>query len=437
MMKKLINRMLVASFISVGLAGCTQDKNVNEIVPEGEPTTLELKLKFSPNTGTRATTADANAIPEEAELKTIDVFIYTDAGDFLELVQLSAQNNEFTQLPSVAGADVWETSVEIPVTTGVKNFYVGANLPASVAASLQHQPLSIVPTAIQNIARDEIDIANGLPMFGTVLITKNLQPDAAQNEIIAEVKRIVAKVTVEVPSGLVPEGTPGTLGDLEWVINNQNSKYFLLQGSAPNFADPNWSSYTDTDFSAASIGDYKPVNKRGDSSIAIGDYQALYALENTSFSKATKELTRVTVRATFIPEQWVVDYLPDSDDVSTQVNTNDAPADFCVVSPTVGQHVFFKDFDDATTYATEKGVTVNIFTGGYCYWNIFLNKDARGDVLRNDFYQCNITRIVAPGANSDRLTNPDGLPTEDSSISVAVNVLNWNTPQLDDYELVP
>ena len=134
-MKKIINRMLIVSVLSVSLAGCTKDKVSEGGILEGEPTTVELKLQFSPNNPAAmrdATTDDPNATVAEAELKTVDVFIYSGAGDYLDHVHLEA--GDFTQQAPISGADVWETTTPLPTTTGPKDFYVGVNLPADAAS---------------------------------------------------------------------------------------------------------------------------------------------------------------------------------------------------------------------------------------------------------------------------------------------------------------
>jgi hypothetical protein len=93
---------------------------------------------------------------------------------------------------------------------------------------------------------------------------------------------------------------------------------------------------------------------------------------------------------------------------------------------------------DATAYAADNGgAAVSTYTDGVCYWNIFLNKAGTGEVRRNDFYKCNIRRIVKPGQPTDQVTSPDAQPETNTSITVDINVLDWNTPILDDYDLIP
>jgi hypothetical protein len=366
------------------------------------------------------------------------VFIYTDAGAYLSHTHLTA--TQFTQLASIANADVWETTTPIPTTTGTKTFLVGINLPTAAASSLENKTLSAASTLVQTIARADITTlpASGIPMFSVASATATMQTDATQNKITVDVKRIVAKVTVERSTTMTQEGTPGTLGTLQWVINNQNSKYFLLQGSPSAYADPNWTaaSYLAGDFADAADTEYVDVNNGPQS--PVSNYNVRYALENTSDQKTMKELTRVTVRATFIPSQWVTSYTAGSGNITRTANGNTTPTTFYTVTPSVGADTeYFQNQTDANNYATDKGTTASTFTGGYCYWNVFLNKDHRGEVYRNDFYKLNITRVVAPGQSTPALKDPDKQTTADTSVTADVDVLYWNAPVQDDVDLIP
>jgi hypothetical protein len=425
------------SILAIGLSGCAKDKTDGG-ADTGDATTFSLKLRFAPPKETRATD-DPNATAEEAALLTADVYIYTGAGDFLSRTHLDA--GQFTQ--PTGTYDLYETSTPIATTTGSKLFYVGVNLPAAAAASLENQSLSAAATTIQALAsRTEISLAAGLPMFSTASVTATMAAAPTVNTVTANVQRLVAKVTVEKDAAMVTEGTDGVLGELTWAINNQNLKYYLFQGASPLNVDPNWApaSYDAGDFGAAATTDYVPVDQGPVADVTT--YHAQYAVENTSDQKTMKELTRVTISATFIPDLWVETYVAGSGTTAPVTNPNVAanlPATFYTVAPGVGQPTqYFANQADAESYATDKGgLTVLTYTEGVCYWNIYLNKEATGEVRRNDFYQCNIRRIVAPGQPTDAVTSPNAQPETDTSVTVDVNILDWNSPIMDDYDLVP
>jgi hypothetical protein len=424
--------------MAVMFGSCTKDSNRS--ITEGEATSAELKLHFRPNqlpSETRAT-SDPNGTTAEAEIKTADVFIYTDAGAYLTHTHLTAA--QFTQLASTANADVWETTTPIPTTTGARTFLVGVNLPSAAASSLENKTLTAANTTIQTIARADITTlpSGGIPMFSVAAVTATMQTDASANQVTVNVKRIVAKVTVERSTTMVQEGTPGTLGELQWVINNQNSKYYLMQGSPTTYPDPNWTaaSYLASDFADAADTEYVAVNNGPQS--PVSNYTVRYAVENTSDQKTKKELTRVTIRATFIPAQWVTTYTAGSGTVSRTANSNTTPTTFYTVTPSLGADTeYFQNQTDANNYATDKGTTASTYTGGYCYWNVFLNKTHVGEVYRNDFYKLNITRVVAPGNSSPALTDPNAQPSTDTSVTANVDIVYWNNPVQDDVDLVP
>ena len=453
-MKKFMSGMLVASVCAAVLSGCANDQ-----IPDdqgGGTTAVEIQLQFTPNQipgaseETRAT-SDPNAKVEETNIVTADIFIYSGNGDFLRREHLTA--SAFTQQTSTSTADVWQTSTPISTTTGPKYFMVGINIPSAAATSLEGKPMASATTEVQTIARTDIAVANGLPMFSLQPVAATMVQDATQNRVTVDVKRIVAKVTVKRDQNITQSGAAGYIGPMTWAVNNQNSKYFLQQGAAPNYADPNWTStqYNAADFGAAvAPRDYVAVNT--EASPTTAQYNALYALENTSQNKTQKELTRITVRAQFTPQRWVANggynntvtprqepTYSNNPNYNTTTPSSSTPTTFYTVVRAVGQPAqYFQSQTDANNYAADNGnVPVNTFTDGYCYWNFFLNNGHNGEVYRNDYYQCNITRVVAPGNSNDNIASPDAPPATSTTVTATVNILYWNAVPMENKELVP
>jgi hypothetical protein len=253
------------------------------------------------------------------------------------------------------------------------------------------------------------------------------------------VKRIVAKVTVEADPGLDQAGLDGAMGELSFAINNMNSRFFPIQGTAADYKDPNWatSEYNAGDFSAAGAADYVAVADGPQATPTDYAPHARYALENTSQNYTVKELTRVSIRAQFVPEQ-INRY--DGGTLTLEANPNYPSTfdTFYAVSPSVGGDVAcFNDPDMAAAYAADNGAQVKTYADSYNYWNIYINPGSDWDVYRNDYYKCNITRIMFPGATDAEITNPDATPTEDTNITVTVKPLFWNAVPMVDYELTP
>lgn len=435
--------MLLAS---LSLTGCVKEQ-VRETKSDEEKTSMSIRMSFPRPEGTRAT-GDTNATDAEAAIKTVDVYVFTDAsegGTYQSHTKLTAA--DFSTATTAADGDVYQATTQIPASTGKKAILVGINLPTKAATSLEGQTLSRASTNIHTVAiqPSTYDVAtNGLPMFSTAVATATLVTDDTQNVVSVKASRLVAKVTVETSTTMSQEGLDGTLGTLSFALNNQNTRFFLLQGAAPDYQDPNYSTYADTDFADATPGSADYVAVASGPQSPVSNYNALYALENTSDDKQGQDLTRVTVSATFIPTNIVNSYTAGSKTVVETANTNSTPTTFYEVITAAGDKVYFNAQADAAAYQADMAnSTLETYTNGVCYWYLFLNKtgnnDTQWEVIRNDFYKCNITRIVAPGNPTDALSTDAALttPEDDTNLTVSVDVLNWNTPVSDDYVLEP
>lgn len=433
--------MVLLASMALGAASCAKE-NVNK-GDNGRPTSMSIRMTFPQPSPTTRATGDTNALDTEAAVKTVDVFVFNDSGAYQSHTALQA--SDFT---ATAGSpsDNYTANATIPTTTGKKSVLVGVNLPVATATSLEGQQVGRVSTAIKtlSIQPSTYDIAtNGLPMFSSAIASHTMDSDTSTNVVEVQVKRLVAKVTVEKAAGFTQQGMAGTLGALTFAISNQNTKYFLLQGASP-YQDPNWSStsYDEAQFVNPTAADYvavadaKPADASG--------YSPLYAMENTSDAKTGQELTRVEVKATFIPNQLVVSYTQGSKAVTETANPNNTPTTFYKVTVTsTGDVVYFNNATDASNYAADMPGTMATYTNGVCYWYFFLNKSGaepnQWDVLRNEYYQCSVTSVVAPGHSTANLTAAQSAvtPQNDTAMTVNVDVMNWNTPVQDSYVLEP
>lgn len=451
MKTKFISIMLACVAITIWLLGCSESDNDKHPALDdgGKKTYMTVSLTFPKEGVTTRATSDPNATDDEAEIKTVDVFIYSSSGAYLSHTSLTAA--DFTQVASGSNEDKYTYSAasKIQTTTGNKNVFVGINLPSGLATSLENRPMSDLSTVAQTMSRaDMTTTANGLPMFSTVGVNSTFVEDDTDpaNNVTVTAQRLVAKVTVEKSASMIQDGVAGTLGAITFAINNFNLKSFLVQGSAPAYQDPNWAtgSFLAGDFSQAVVADYVPVlDLAVISNPTVNDYAPRYAAENTSEAKAKKEITRVTVRATFIPDIVTI-----SDGGGGYTTTTSAalgiivPETFWSVTPSIGSTTaYFYDQTVANAFSADNAnADVVEFVDGFCYWDMFLNKPSstnKWDVLRNDYYKCTIVRIVAPGKETPEVFPPDTPPDEDTNITVDINVLFWNIPVLADYDLVP
>ena len=427
--------------LALGFASCSQEQGINNNnADNGKATSMKVSISFPRATQTRAT-YDSNATDNEAKISWVDVFIYTANGNFSSRSHLTS--SDFTQTNPTSNSDVYESSAKIKTTTGTKNVFVAINLPPHIAIALENQPMGSLYTAASTMTSTELAGANFV-MFSTEAATPTFKEDENDpaNKVAVKCQRLVAKVTVETDPSLVVSGVPGQLGDLKFAINNFNTKLFLMQGAADEHKDPNWtlSSYQPSDFEVAVDSDYAPVLSRVSiPNPTIANYTPRYAAENTSEQKLKKEITRVTIRATFIPQE-VIEFTSGAFTVNNNHGIN-TPQTFYAVTPSIEEGAFyFFDEAAANAYLAQKGGVKLTYLNGNCYWDIFLNKNPhkavnRWDVLRNDFYKCNITRIVAPGRPTPELPDPDVTPDVDTQITIDIEILFWNTPILSDYEI--
>jgi hypothetical protein len=435
--------LITAAALALSSISCSNEiGDTNGMLDGGKATSMRLSLTF-PRAETRAT-GDPNATDNEAQVNTVDVFIYTGSGNFSSHHPLTFA--DFTQGASTSTADVYEyaVSTKIPTTTGAKNVFVGINLPSRIVNGVKNQGMNTLATAVQTMSRSELAGASNFAMFSTKAVSRVFSEDDTNpaNNVTVECERMVAKVTVETSANLDTDALPGTVDNLMFAINNFNTKLFLLQGDAPYHKDPNWASgsWVSSDFDPAVNSHYATILRRAQiSNPTIDQYTPRYAAENTSEAKLKKEITRVTVRATFIPNKVVEGTTGNFTQNSNHGVTN--AKTFYAVTPSLLEGTsFFFESTTANAFAAEKGGFVVTYTDGYCYWDIFLNKNPlnpvnRWDVLRNDFYKCVITKISGLGRDTPDVPDPEVTPDVDTNITVKIEILFWHTPIISNYIL--
>lgn len=223
-------------------------------------------------------------------------------------------------------------------------------------------------------------------------------------------------------------------------------KILPVQKASPNFEDPNWASgsYLSSEFSdAATTADWKTVVT---TVTDVKDLDAHYAAENTSEGKTMGEITRVTVRATFMPDKITVSDGHGGYEIKDRVSdlniTNPTTTFYTVTASATSGTAYFYDANAADAYAQANNTSKATYANGLCYWNMYLNKEtgekgAQWDVVRNEFFRCQITRIVAPGNATPDVKDPTQKPDAETNIFTNIDIMNWNTPILSNYELEP
>ncbi|NDV82362.1 Mfa1 family fimbria major subunit [Bacteroides sp. 51] len=407
--------------LTMGLTSCSNDDDVT--VDQGAETFMKLNIQFPKSLETRAA-HDVNATDDEVKLSTINVFIFDPATSGL-LSAVALGSSDFTYDNTSSDKYTKNASATIPTSTGAKKIYVGMNLPSSFPTI---STIGDLKAAWTTTATDLVHATNGIAMFCTAeenptLVEKTDAGYATANTVNFTMKRMVAKVAVTAGAtlNLATTDNAGTIANVEFSIGQSNTKMFpyqLVESSVVK--DPNWNTYAAGDFeSFTAAGDYVAMNANG---TAITSLAVKYAAENTAQSLLQKEHTYVSIQCDFIP-----DYFCDAAGAPT-ANTAGTAVSFWVVSLTNGSKYYFNNSADANTYAgTQTGSAVSAeYVGGKCYYAIFLGENHGYNVERNDFYQCAITKIIAPGSAAPTVKDPDqpiAVPTE---IEMVLTIEPWD-----------
>ena len=240
-------------------------------------------------------------------------------------------------------------------------------------------------------------------------------------------------------------------------MDNINKMYYLTYGgAAAKDANMTVDQYDENDFE---IKDY--YDQQNPTTPTVLQYGVItpgttdktawaidYASENLTQDKMMKGVTRIVVKGTFTPESgYKVEQDVQNPGKHTFTLTNAhiaADATYHLLDfPEAGGYAFF---NNATTddqlkefMALKKGVDVaavddamlkaakKTYINGLNYWWVTV-KDNQGDVLRNHYYQVNVTSIWAPGRTDGKFdpNKDDNKIDKETNITVEVTVEPWN-----------
>ncbi len=414
--------------------GCSNENLEQPAHADSEKATyVQVNVSYPQTALTRAVN-DPTATASEVELNTVDVFIF-DATSNALLKRQQLTSADFSSIaPGTGNNDLYSATTRVATTTGNKKIYVGLNLPPSFPEVTSVGDLK----ASWGTALSQLVSVNGIAMFSVAEVSKTLVETTdptytANNVFTVPVERMVAKVAVE--DGNFPRTvTSGTVSDLHFAIHTSNKAMFPLKNVVGGIVkDPNWllGSYAATAFE--DFTDYIPINAAGTSGTGGATAKQLiakYAPENTSEAHLQKETTYASIRAVFVPNQFL-----DDNGESKGSNVGGAAKTFWIVTRTDGTRGFFDNHAEATTYVTTNGGSISApYTDGYCYYQAYLNPKNGYNTIRNDFYHVVITKISGPGKPDPDPKDPE-LPVETpTDITVNVEIIAW-TYVADNYEL--
>ena len=444
----------------MGLASCSNDNDPTggQELPQGKATGMQLVLDLG-GAATRAI-KDDNADATETTIENLNVFIYGANGIFEK--DYTIPFNQLTE-----GADNKWTTAELVATTGAKTIYVGANMPQGMIGIMRSTSVNGLSGKGVNTLVADITQDNKFVMFSTTGATPTLIEDneangvPTDNQVAVTIQRLAAKIAVGMTANLadanVQQGAAGTIENLGYVVDNINKMYYLTYGgAAAKDANMTVDQYKEADFE---IKDY--YDQQNPPQPTVLTYGVItpgttnktawaidYASENLTQDKMMKGVTRIVVKGTFTPESgYKVEQDAQNPDKYTFTLTNGhiaANATYHLLDfPEAGGYAFF---DNATTddqlkafMAEKKGMDVaavddamlkaakKTYINGLNYWWVTV-KDNQGDVLRNHYYQVNVTSIWAPGRTDGKFdpNKDDNKIDKETNITVEVTVEPWN-----------
>ena len=443
----------------MGLASCTNENDPmggnGQAAEPGEPTHVTLSLDLNSAPSTRAI-VDDNATTEETKITHLNVFIY-DKNGVLE----NAQKIMMADLTD-AGDNVYTTK-ELKATTGAKTVYVGLNMTDAMVGQLKATAAqNLKSTAVKVALGDLTNKTDGFVMFSTqgkeatfeAVNEDGTLPDV--NKVEIQVERLASKIAVGCENEIddIKQGAAGTIQNLQFVVDNINTlNYFPYAEDTP--MDPNMKkeAYDENDF----VVEKNFETATGWNAIAPGKadktaWEHAYSAENVTTDKEMMGITRVVVQGEFIPVTLIQKNGTDWENKDNSKETT-AATFIQLEFAEAGGYAFFAGgtTDDVLKeyMAYKKGVAKDeitdaaltaakkVYTDGKNYWWI-TTKDGRGDIVRNNFYQVNITSIWAPGRTDGKFDpdKDDEKVDEETNIEFTVTVAPWNLKE-QDTELRP
>lgn len=435
MKKRIMSLLFMAAALTAGFSSCGNDDDpAGGSTPDGnsgEKTYISLSLTSPRTYGTPQPGTTA-----ESDIQTVDVFIY-DAGGFLK------DQAQFTTFTDPANSGTWTSPSIMATTTGAKQVFAVINLPASIPAST-FTTVSSLTGAAQALTVAQVSTANNFIMSSDVQAATFASWDGvtgtipASNVIPLNVKRLASKFTLEEKAALTLTGIDGgTISNIGFAVGQINASSYIAQKIVSGVVqDPNYTAPAIVGTGLTAIPpagtDYIALNTVG---TAINSLAAKYALENTNDNTIAGNLTYISVRAGFIPDKV---WNGVSGGTWTE-NTNSAGLSTFYCIKTATGNIYFNTSTEANDYCTDYAVpTTNIvtYTNGICYYTVYVNKANNYDVLRNDFYQAKIDKILGLGDSAPGPVNPLIPVATITNIQVEITVVPWNL-ETEDFDLTP
>lgn len=436
-------KVLTISALMFAATSCSKDETNNNAKTNGEQTTALITLSQT-GEGVKTRAAVAGATNDEKAIKNITLFIF-NAGESLEAIT------------TMTAAEA-TTGKEIKTSSGAHYFLAAINTPSTVAANATSlasialgDHISVVNAKIMeaaSVADLTATIATGDGFFMTnkeaptvvnIVAGGTVGNVPAANKISIKVGRATAKVNVEFPASVDQTAANGALSSVEYLVAGNPKKMYLFPVmSVAQLQTPF--------FSAASVvtADYSPDL----TAVAAGDFKtadgapanAAYAVENANATPKQGNSSLVVVKGIFTPTVWydntnTIDATPaNAGDDFYRIGIENASG--VVDSYTANIYSTTLSQADLNTITSNNANAVIVkYTGGVCYYPLYLADDAQGanlvakrTVKRNSYFYVTINKVNGPGANTPDgvITDPDKPLETETYIEATIDILDWD-----------
>ena len=461
---------IAASVLTMGgLTSCSNENDVQMEQPgaeKGVPTAMTLTIDMK-GVSTRAEQnpdgllATDFTTAEETALKTLDVYIYDTKTGILD------QHHPLTDADLTSVGNVHTTKKPLTAFTGKKKVYVGLNLTDAMKTVMAKSTLQVLETsAVEETLANMTSAATGFSMFCPKGVEKTFEEateaEAPQkNKVAINVERMVAKIGIGVKDAFKQLGAEGTLGNLQFVVDNIGKKFYMPSTQTdPSMTAGAWMAkdFVFYDFNGDNLpaeaitpvphNAWKNVVQAADQKT----WETAYSTENYVADKKLKGMTRVVVRATFTPNQALTYTLAANGTLApaaaaitagTTYYQLDVPGDnkfvFLSTQPTEeGVKAYYKEVtknDYTVVGGNIMKDCVKTYTDGNHYWWVTMaEKGQEGNVERNHVYLANIKNISLPGrpdGEFDDVKDKDEELDKETNIEVEVTVIPWSMVTFD------
>lgn len=448
-----LNRLFLLAAMGLGLFACNDNDLVEGSAPNGtqeEGTTyVGFSLKFNdPNT--RATkTEDGN--PVEQKINTAYVMMADASGNVEQIVSTADRgkgdnntNTNYYVFQTTAGVHYFYAVVNPDIAPTME----GENATAKTISTYFNTGVALTVANITSTA----DGGNFMMASENVLtadvedgVTKDEALKGTKNCFAINVERVAAKVTMTCEKATL-ENAVGIPDEPEYGGKVSNLKFNLkgVANMAYRMAQSEWKNIPNNSWTPNEDGTVN--NNTLDVSVVIGqDYKAVnaaYCLENINTAYKQSNTTYLNLYTKFVPAK-VVDCDSQETVGALKDNPNAANPDPKAVSFYVvktgslaGNYILKSELDtfqggDDTKFPNGVESISAEYKEGTCWFGpIWIGQtnaaDQNGPVVRNTWYNLNITGIALPGEPQEPQPDPDQPLVPATNVAISLSVMPWN-----------